>query len=132
MLKKLLYMLCTYVSIIILTLAFIKWAIYIGAGRGIYILYVALLISNIVYILIDILWIWFADFLADVLWVFFSFNKKYSLPILEFLICIIYLVFCPSEFDGQLKYLSYFPVLIPKFVVLVGQCFFYKPKEKVD
>jgi len=120
MLKKPLYMLCTYASIIILTLAFIKWAIYtIGCGGGIYILYVALFITNVVYILIDMLWIGIAYFLADVLYLSFSFNKKYSLPILEFLTCIIYLCFASLEFDGQLKYLSYFPVLIPKFIVLL-------------
>jgi len=115
MIKKLLY---TYAGIIILTLLFIQWAIYtIGSGGGIYISYIALFITNFIYVLIDLGWTWIAFFLSDMLRQFFSLNKRYFLPIFEFLICVIYLLFRPSlGFDGQMRYLSYLPVLLPKII----------------
>src|SRR6266568_2988624 len=118
MIKKLTF---SYICIIVLTLLYIKLVIYYnGTGGGIYISYVALFGFNVLYILIDLVWTWIAHFLADVLWISINLNKKYSIPVIEFAICILYIILRPSlGLDCQINILSFFPVIIPKFAILL-------------
>lgn len=116
--KRLLF---TYTSIVLLTWLYCRLAIcYIGTGGGIYIAYDALFVVNIIYILIDLFWIWIAHVASDALWMFFNLSKKYSIPVLEFIICIFYVFLRPSLFlEHEWENLSYLPVIIPKLGILL-------------
>lgn len=111
----------TYASIALLTWLYCKLAISsIGTGGGIYIAYEALFTIHLVYILVDLLWIWIARIASDALWMFFNLSKRYSIPILEFIICIFYVFLRPSLFsEHEWEILSYLPVVIPKLGILL-------------